>query len=60
MHGSLSYLPVTTVFAVIILGSIYFLYGSATSELAPEEDQGVIITVCHRRREFNAAAASAV
>jgi multidrug efflux pump len=44
LHGSLSYLPVTTVFAVIILGSIYFLYGSATSELAPEEDQGVIIT----------------
>jgi multidrug efflux pump len=44
LHGSLSYLPVTAVFAVIILGSIYFLYGSATSELAPEEDQGVIIT----------------
>ncbi len=34
----------TTVFALIILGSIYFLYGSATSELAPQEDQGVIIT----------------
>ena len=29
---------------LIILGSIYFLYGSATSELAPQEDQGVIIT----------------
>ncbi len=44
LHGSLGYLPVTTVFALIILGSIYFLYGSATSELAPQEDQGVIIT----------------
>jgi multidrug efflux pump len=45
LRGSLNYLPVTTVFALIILGSIYFLYGAATSELAPEEDQGVIITV---------------
>jgi multidrug efflux pump len=44
LHGSLSYLPVTSVFALIILGSIYFLYNGATSELAPQEDQGVIIT----------------
>jgi multidrug efflux pump len=44
LHGSLNYLPVTVVFALIILGSIYFLYSSATSELAPQEDQGVIIT----------------
>jgi multidrug efflux pump len=44
LHGSLNYLPVTTVFALIILGSIYFLYSGATSELAPQEDQGVIIT----------------
>jgi multidrug efflux pump len=49
LHGSLNYLPVTTLFALIILGSIYFLYNSflynsATSELAPQEDQGVIIT----------------
>jgi multidrug efflux pump len=44
LHGSLNYLPVTTVFALIVLGSIYFLYSGATSELAPQEDQGVIIT----------------
>jgi multidrug efflux pump len=44
LRGSLNYLPVTTVFALMILGSIYFLYNSATSELAPQEDQGVIIT----------------
>jgi multidrug efflux pump len=44
LHGSLRYLPVTTVFALIVLGSIYFLYNSAASELAPLEDQGVIIT----------------
>lgn len=45
LHGTLDYLPVTAVFAVIILGSIYFLYGSAKNELAPQEDQGVIITM---------------
>ena len=31
-------------FAVIVLGSIYFLYTTAKVELAPQEDQGVIIT----------------
>ena len=45
LKGSLNYLPVTTVFAAIILVSIYFLYNSANSELAPQEDQGVIITM---------------
>ena len=44
LHGSLNYLPVTSVFAVIILGSIYFLYAGAKTELAPQEDQGVVIT----------------
>jgi multidrug efflux pump len=42
LSGSLNYLPVTGVFAAIILGSIYFLYSSANSELAPQEDEGVI------------------
>ncbi|MGZ8152064.1 MAG: efflux RND transporter permease subunit [Methylovulum sp.] len=45
LHQSLNYLPVTAVFAAIILGSIYFLYSSSNSELAPQEDQGVIITL---------------
>lgn len=44
LHDSLSYLPVTAVFAVIILFSIYFLYSSSKHELAPTEDQGVIIS----------------
>lgn len=43
LHGSLTYLPVTGVFAVIVLGSIYFLYAGAKSELAPQEDEGIII-----------------
>ena len=42
LRGSLNYLPVTMVFAAIILGSIYFLYSAAKTELAPQEDQGVI------------------
>src|SRR5580700_6159443 len=44
LHGSLNYLPVTLVFALIVLFSIYFLFASAKTELAPTEDQGVVIT----------------
>jgi len=43
LHGSLAYLPVTGTFALIVLGSIYFLYAGAKSELAPQEDAGVVI-----------------
>ncbi len=45
LDRTLGYLPVTAVFALIVLGSIYFLYAGAKSELAPQEDQGIIITV---------------
>jgi len=44
LHGSLDTLPVTLVFAAIVLSSIYFLFTGAKTELAPQEDQGVIIT----------------
>lgn len=44
LHGSLNYISVTVVFALIILTSIYFLYNAAKSELAPQEDQGIIIS----------------
>jgi len=43
LHGSLDYKPVTGVFALIILVSIYFLYTTSKSELAPQEDQGIIL-----------------
>ena len=43
LHGSLNFLPVTATLAVIVLGSIYFLYTGAKTELAPIEDQGVVI-----------------
>jgi multidrug efflux pump len=44
LHSSLDTLPVTLVFALIVLTSIYFLFSSAKTELAPMEDQGVVIT----------------
>jgi multidrug efflux pump len=44
LRGSLDYLPVTIVFALIVLSSIYFLFVTAKTELAPQEDQGVVIT----------------
>ncbi len=44
LHDTLNFLLVTGVFAAIILSSIYFLYSTSKSELAPQEDQGVIIS----------------
>lgn len=43
LSQSLDYLPVTAVFAVIILSSNYFLFMGSQTELAPQEDQGIII-----------------
>jgi len=35
LHGSLNYLPVTAVFSVLILGSIYFLYSTTRASWRP-------------------------
>ncbi len=43
LSSSLETIPVTLLFAFIILGSIYFLAQGAKSELAPTEDQGAVI-----------------
>jgi len=43
LGSSLKTLPVTMVFALLVLVSIGFLYKGSKSELAPEEDQGIII-----------------
>jgi multidrug efflux pump len=43
LHGTLNWVPVTAVFSMIVLGSIYFLWVTAKDELAPPEDQGVLI-----------------
>jgi len=45
LAGALNYLPVTVVFAAIILASNYFLYANAKSELAPQEDQGYFLSL---------------
>ncbi|MCL2473600.1 MAG: efflux RND transporter permease subunit [Alphaproteobacteria bacterium] len=43
LSSSLNYLGVTIVFVVLILCSIYFLYTLSAQELAPQEDQGIVI-----------------
>jgi multidrug efflux pump len=45
LHGSLTYRSVTVVFAVLVLASVYVFYSFSKSELAPQEDQGVVITL---------------
>lgn len=45
LHGSLNYLPVTLLFASIMLVSIFFLYKASSNELAPQEDQGLLISM---------------
>ena len=60
LHGSLDFLPVTAVMAIIILGSIYYLYSTSKSELAPQEDQGVLISVSFNNPDGDAGAASAL
>ncbi len=43
LERSLRYTPVTAVLVVLVLGSIYYMYTSAQSELAPQEDQGFVL-----------------
>ncbi len=43
LASTLQVLPVVLVFAILILTSNYFLFISAKSELAPQEDQGIIL-----------------
>ena len=43
LEGTLTMLPVTLLFVVLILGSIVYLYSSSKSELAPQEDQSFVM-----------------
>lgn len=43
LEGTLKYRPVTLFFALGIFVSLYFLYAGAQQELAPEEDQGIVL-----------------
>ncbi|MDE2183745.1 MAG: efflux RND transporter permease subunit [Alphaproteobacteria bacterium] len=45
LHSTLNELPVVVVFAAIIFGSIYLLFSLSKNELAPSEDQGIIISM---------------
>ncbi len=45
LRWGLNSLPVVVVFAVIILGSNYFLFTSSKSELAPQDDQGFMMAM---------------
>lgn len=45
LHKVLNMLPVVMVFAVVILVSNVYLFGTSQSELAPQEDQGIIISM---------------
>ncbi|SIR31372.1 multidrug efflux pump [Rhizobium sp. RU35A] len=59
LEGTLNTLSVVIVFGLIVLSSIYWLYTSSTTELAPQEDQGIILglttaspTSTLRQRQF--------
>ncbi len=43
LHNTLNYVPVTLVFSFAVLISIYFMFVSAPQELAPQEDQGIVL-----------------
>jgi multidrug efflux pump len=45
LESSLRYTPVTALFVVIILFSIFVLYKSSRSELSPEEDQSFVLGI---------------
>lgn len=45
LKGALNSLPVVVVLSIIILGSNYFLLVNSKSELAPQEDQGFLISM---------------
>ena len=42
LHASLDYVPVTVVFGAVIFASIYFMFVTSRSELAPVEDRSIL------------------
>ncbi|MBI1179146.1 MAG: MMPL family transporter [Alphaproteobacteria bacterium] len=42
LHRSLDFVPVTMLFAAVVLASIYFMFITTRTELAPPEDQGIL------------------
>ncbi len=54
LKGALDYRPVTFFFAFGIIVSLVILYSGASRELAPQEDQGVVITASKAPQYANA------
>ncbi len=54
LHGTLEYRPVTIFFALCIFASLFMLYGGVRRELAPEEDQGIVLTASKAPQYANA------
>ncbi len=44
LRGSLDHLPVTLTFSALVLAGAYFMYSTAFTELAPQEDMGVLFS----------------
>ena len=42
LQSALTYMPATMLFAVVVLGSIYFMFTTTKNELAPTEDQSIL------------------
>ncbi|MEN6543282.1 efflux RND transporter permease subunit [Parvibaculum sp.] len=45
LSASLDQIPVVVVFALIVIGSLYVFWSFAKTELAPQEDQGIVISM---------------
>ena len=45
LHGSLNFRPVTYLFGILILAALAPLWMGAKQELAPQEDQGVVVAL---------------
>ncbi len=43
LHGALNTMPVVLLFGTVVLVSCYFLYTTSQAQLAPDEDQGIVL-----------------
>jgi len=51
LHGTLDYLPVIAVFGLVVLTSCFFLYQTSDTELAPDEDRGLLLALSNAAPE---------
>jgi len=53
LHNTLNYIPVTLVFGLIVLVSIYYMFITSQNELAPVEDQSILFFQAEGPRTAN-------